>query len=110
MVPDPTFFLIRHLGNLFPERQKQVTAEEFRNRLGKTCPALDGGEIYQAVRLMCKKDWPDDVFSEAVSFALERLSRQKILKYWCPDDQRKFLRTVSDEHIAYIAQVGGKQS
>ncbi|BBM87123.1 protein DpdG [Candidatus Uabimicrobium amorphum] len=98
---DPTLFFTRHIDKLV-NRDEEVTAHKFRKRLGKLCPVLDGGEVRKTVLNNMENEWPDDKLCEATSFGLERLKLQKKIEYWCPDDQRKFLRTSFGEKIAFV--------
>jgi hypothetical protein len=104
LIPDPTMYLLRHLELLLPTNGK-VTAETFKKKLGALCPVLDGGVVFARMDTRVNPDRSQLQLSEALSFALDRLQRRKVIRYWCPDDQRDFLLTTGGEKIAFIQRL-----
>lgn len=109
LVPDPTAFIIRHRDTLLPPGD-EVDAESFRDLLGEICPVLDGGKVRNKVlktmhtQNQAVSQWLEDRLSDSLSFALRRIKKLGLLDYWCPDDQRTFLRMSRDEKIAYLSR------
>ena len=100
LYPDPTLYIERHIEKLiFPK--EQITANKFRERLGALCPVIDGGSVFYEMR---PKEHSDDLLSDSLSFALERLKHKKILSFWCPIDPRDFLRLNNQEKIAFLSR------
>jgi hypothetical protein len=102
VVADPTDYLRRHLSELI-QPGEEVSAAEFRSRLGALCPVLDGGDARAAVIARVDPNWPEDQFSDSLTFSLERLNRTSELRSWCPDDQRTFIRTSTGGRVAFLA-------
>ena len=99
--PDPTLYLSMHIDKLLFSKEV-VSAEEFKRRLGSLCPVLDGGSMFLEMR---SKGHPDDLLSDGLSLALERLCHRKVMKYWCPEDERHFLRLTNKQNMAYISLI-----
>ncbi|HWD90803.1 MAG TPA: protein DpdG [Verrucomicrobiae bacterium] len=104
LIPDPTAYVFRHLKELLTTKNK-ITAEMFKQTLGALCPVLDGGAVFTRMDALVNPERPKHQLSEALSFALDRLQRRKVLRYWCPDDQRDFLLTDNGEKIAFIQRL-----
>jgi len=96
--PDPTLFIKRHIDLLLPIG-REFRIENFLKSLGDICPVIDGGKVF---RKILPSDYPGDLLSDSLSFALERLNNSRILYYWCPDDQRDFKRMTNNKKIAFI--------
>jgi len=96
--PDPTEFLKNHLNVLFNENET-LSVEDFISNLGELCPVLDGGAVFEKMNFSKR---PDNVISDSLSFAIERLKFSKHLDYHCPNDQRDFHLLSSGDKIAYI--------
>jgi|GEM_PF-6244161 len=90
LVPDPTEYLTLNLEQLVKPGE-EVRAAEFCRRLGDLCPVLDGGKIRAAVVHLSSRPFPSNTFSPALSIALERLERRKLLLLSAPDDERSVM-------------------
>lgn len=78
VVVDPTCLLRRFLDELLAPGEK-IEIKKFVAGLGERCPVLDGGVVRKRVLATLGKDLPQDVLSDALSFALERLKREQVL-------------------------------
>jgi hypothetical protein len=103
LIPDPTLFLRRHLDELIPPGEN-LEIHRFILSLGAICPVLDGGVVRSALLARIDAEWPENVISDALAFALERLDRSKELRVWCPDDQRTFMVTPTGKKVAFLTR------
>jgi hypothetical protein len=85
-VPDPTERLRRSLPAIWG-KDRRLDSDEFMERLGRTCPELDGGALfneatsstYNASARQC---------TQAVANALRRLHDETVLTLRCPADSK----------------------
>lgn len=102
--PDPTVFFDNHIKMIFGD-DNELHIKEFISRMGKICPVLDGGSVFESNDYQNK---PGDVISDGVSFAFERLRYRRIIDFHCPNDERDFYRLFNDEKIAFISLKKGR--
>jgi hypothetical protein len=108
IVCDPAVLLTRFLDEILPDRD-EVTAADFRARLGVVFPPLDGGHIFRAVRqrvAAARGETTDDTdrLSPGLGMALRELRDRKLLSFHCPDDQRTFLLFDDGERVAFVSR------
>lgn len=84
--PDPTERLRRALPAIWAEDRK-LDAQEFMDRMGRACPELDGGALFNEVT--------EGLFSasarqctQALATALRRLHDEGVLRLHCPSDSK----------------------
>jgi len=108
IVPDPTTYLRRHIGDLLPQGEL-MDAHEFRRCVGQLCPVLDGGAVRTRVLEKLQQrgatPWPSDQLSDALSLAIRGLSEVRLLRYGYRDDVRVFLTLSRGERIASLERV-----
>lgn len=112
IVCDPAVLIAKFLDELLPDRG-EVTAEEFRARLGVLFPPLDGGRLSREVRediaaARGVEHAHADRWSPGVGMALRELRDRGLITYHCPDDQRNFLLFDDGERIAFISRPGDR--
>jgi hypothetical protein len=104
LVPDPTEYLVLNLDQLIKPGET-VRASEFNHRLGDRCAVLDGGKLRAMVVQGSSRPFPSNTFSSALSFALERLERRKVLAMSAPDDERSVLHlSGARRRVAFISR------
>lgn len=111
VVCDPTTLLVRFLPELLPDRG-QISAGEFRTRLGRQFPVLDGGYLFEQVRAKViaargESRSYEDRWSAGLSMALRTLRDRDLIRYHCPDDQRTFLLFDDGERMAFVRRGEG---
>lgn len=111
VVPDPAVLLARFIEDALPDSH-EVAAGEFRARVGALFPMLDGGHIFRSVRQQiaaARGEASDtaDRLSPGFGLALRELRDRKLIRYYCPDDQRTFLLFDDGERIAFVAKEKG---
>lgn len=112
VVCDPAALIGSCLDELLPE-DREVTADEFRTRLGSAFPLLDGGWLLREVReaVAAARGTTrelEDRWSPGVGLALRELRDRGAIAYHCPDDQRAFLLFDDGERIAFLSRAGGR--
>ncbi len=112
VVCDPAVLMARFLDELLPDAG-EVSADEFRARLGVVFPPLDGGWLLREVRELVAAVrgtslGPADRWSPGVGMALRELRDRGLITYHCPDDQRTFLLFDDGERIAFVARGRGR--
>jgi hypothetical protein len=102
-IPDPTARLRRALPSIW-QGDRTLDASEFMKRLGRSCPELDGGAlfdevtsgVYSASERRCTK---------ALAIALRRLHDERVLRLRCPADSKGW-----SLELAGAGQVSGEAS
>ena len=108
VVCDPATLLARFLGELMPTTG-EVSAGEFRARLGVVFPPLDGGHLFRDVHQRVAAARGEALeqsgrLSPGVGIALRELRDRGLITYHCPDDQRTFLLFDDGERVAFLAR------
>lgn len=109
LAADPTDYLRRHLSDLLP-KTTAVPIRAFRERLGKLCPVLDGGDVRHDALQAFEVEWPEDRLSDALAFALRRLETEGRILLEYANDARgdSFLRLGADQKATRVSRVNAK--
>lgn len=105
VVRTPSVLLGRFLDELLPD-EEELSASEFRNRIGALFPSLDGGRVFREVKrrvaAVRSEVEADDRWSPGVTSALHELKERGQIDFYCPNDQRTFLLLDDGEPIAFV--------
>lgn len=106
ILPDPSIYIERHLRSIFANSGK-IRISEFRERIGRLCPVLDGGAVHKEVAERINASGqisplPKDRLTGALCFGLRFLKKRGTIDYESSDEARHFLRTDRDEKITLI--------
>jgi hypothetical protein len=111
VLADPTAFLRRQLDQLVPPGER-VAAGEFLSRLGADCPVLDGGEVRHSVLGRLHRagatPWAAHRVSDALSFALRRLARERRVGWEYVNDSYGFFEMSGGERLNTLHRLDGR--
>ncbi|HRQ58637.1 MAG TPA: hypothetical protein PLN31_14585 [Azoarcus taiwanensis] len=85
-IPDPTDRVRRALSAIWQE-DLTLDADQFMGRLGRVCPELDGGTLFDEATTGAYSTSARQC-TRALATALRRLHEERLLKLHCPSDSK----------------------